>query len=184
MISSLHAANEVVEMPGALGFRPPRAISTQARQSLQEGVTHLQMGEAQAAVQAFSESLACAPEFTEAHIFLGIAHALTHNIYPALDHLETATKLEPESFAAHYTLAQLNFKLRIPIKGYEEAELARRCPMTLEQRKMLTELLRQEKARERSGILRPWFNKPFRWPGFVLAGGGLAALTMLLLRLH
>jgi tetratricopeptide (TPR) repeat protein len=180
-----NSGNEVVALPGGLRFAQPRAISTVARQRLQEGLSHLQLGEGEEAVQCFSQSLECAPQFTEAHIFLGIAHALTHNIYPALDHLETATQLEPDSFAAHYTLAQLNFKLRIPIKGYEEAELARRCPMTLEQRKMLTDLLREERARERNGIMRPWFNKPFKWPMLVLGGGVLATfILMVLTHLH
>ena len=33
--------------------------------------------------------------------------------------------MDPENFATHYTLAQLNFKLRIPQKGYEAAEKTR-----------------------------------------------------------
>ena len=82
-------------------------------------------------------------------MFLGIAHALTYNIYPAIDHLETAAQLDQNSFGAHYTMAQLNFKLRIPQKGYEAARLALKCVRTLEQRKMLTQLLREEKAREK-----------------------------------
>jgi len=93
-----------------------------------------------------------APTFGEAHIFLGLANALTNNIYPAIDHLELAAKLQPDSFAAHYTLAQLNFKLRIPQKGYAASEDALRCVSTLEQRKMLTQLLKEERARERNGL--------------------------------
>ena len=60
--------------------------------------------------------------------------------------------LEQDSFAAHFTLAQLNFKLRIPQKGYEAAEHARRCVSTVEQRKMLTELLKEERARNGTGL--------------------------------
>ena len=50
-----------------------------------------------------------------------------------------------------------------------------RCVDTLEQRKMLTQLLKEERARERNGIARPWFNTPFSKTGLFLAGGGLAA---------
>ena len=103
---------------------------------------------------------------------------MTSNIYPALDHLEIATKLEPDNFAAHYTLAQLNFKLRIPQRGYEEAERAMHCNMNLEQRKLLNLLLREERARERNGIARPWFNKPFSRPILFLAGSGMVAATI------
>ncbi len=92
---------------------------------------------------ALSRSVEQAPEFWDAYVFLGIANALTYNIYPAFDHLEEAVALQPDSFAAHFTLAQLNFKLRIPQKGYASAG-AFASATTLEQRKMLTPLLSEE----------------------------------------
>ena len=146
-----------------------------------EGVARLQMGDPKAALAALSRSTEIAPRFGEAHVFLGLANALTCNIYPAIDHLELAAKLQPDSFAAHYTLAQLNFKLRIPQKGYAAAQDALRCVGTLEQRKLLTQLLKEERARERNGISRPWFNTPFSKSGLLFAGGGLAAAIVALL---
>ena len=71
--------------------------------------------------------------------------------------------------------------MRIPQKGYEAAEMALRCVVTIEQRKMLAELLKEERARERNGIARPWFNTPFNKIGLVLAGGGLATAIVALL---
>ena len=167
--------DELVEFPAALQCALPPALPVQARQYFREGMARLQSGEAAEAVAALSRSIEHAPDFTEAHVFLGIAHALTSNIYPAIDHLEAAVKLDPDSFAAHFTLAQLNFKLRIPKNGYEEARRALGCVKTLEQRKMLTQLLKEERERERNGIARPWFNKPFSIPALFLAGGALAA---------
>jgi hypothetical protein len=157
-------------------------VSALARQYLAEGVQHIQTGEGEAAVAVLSLAVEQAPEFSDAHVFLGIAQALTHRIYPALDHLEEAARLDEDSFPAHYTLAQLNFKLRIPQKGYEAAERARRCNITLEQRKLLTALLREEKAREKNGIARPLFNKPFSVPALFLAGSGLAAAILTVMR--
>jgi tetratricopeptide (TPR) repeat protein len=151
----------------------------------EEGLAYLQAGEPEAAVNALSRCVGDAPAFPDAHVCLGLAHALTHNIYPALDHLEIAAQLDPDSFAAHFTLAQLNFKLRIPQKGYKAAEHALACVRTIEQRRMLTQLLREERERERNGISRPWFNKPFSAPLVFLAGSGLAAaLLTLLVHLH
>ena len=112
---------------------------------------------------------------------LGLATALSNTIYPAIDHPALAARLQPDSFAAPYTLAQLNFKLRIPQKGYAAAERALRCVSTLEQRKMLTQLLKEERAREHSGIARPWFGKAYSKPGLFLAGSGLAAVIGALL---
>jgi len=160
-------------------------LSVEAWSCFQDGLAKLQSANAAEAVTLLSRTVELAPHFPEARIGLGLAFALTHNIYPAIDHLELAGKLDPKSFAAHYTLAQLNFKLRIPQKGYEASERALKCVSTLEQRKMLTELLKEERARERNGIARPWFNKPFSKPTLFLLGGGLtAAIVMLLLHVR
>jgi len=137
------------------------AIPSHAMDAFREGLDHFQTGNPGAALKAFSRSVLQAPECAEVRIFLGLANALTFNIYPALDQLEKATELQPDSFAAHFTLAQLNFKLRIPAKGYAAAREALRCATTLEQRAMLTQLLKEERARERNGIARPSFSKPW-----------------------
>src|SRR5437870_278019 len=118
---------ELVEFPVGLQHTLPPAVPVRAKQYFKEGVAHLQVGEAEEAVAALSRSVEHAPAFPEAHVFLGIAHSLTCNIYPAIDHLEEAAKLAPDSFAAHFTLAQLNFKLRIPKNGYEAARQACKC---------------------------------------------------------
>ena len=173
--------NELVQFPAALRPGNARALPIQARQHFREGIVLLQSGDAAGAVAAFSQSLEHAPQFAEGHVFLGIAHSLTYNIYPAIDHLEEAGRLAPDSFAAHYTLAQLNFKLRTPKKGYEEAQHALRCVQTLEQRKLLTQLLKEERARERNGISRPSFLKPFSTSALVLAGSALAAAIILVM---
>jgi hypothetical protein len=170
-----------------LACQRPAALELprEAVECLREGVARLQAGDPKAALAPLTQSIQYAPDFSEAHVFLGLANALTSNIYPAFDHLELAARLQPDSFAAHYTLAQLNFKLRIPQKGYEAAERALSCVRSIEQRKMLTELLREERARERDGIARPWFNKPFGSSALLLAGSGLAtALIAILVHMH
>jgi tetratricopeptide (TPR) repeat protein len=153
------ARDQFVDIPLALQSNRPHALSPQARLSFQEGIVCLQSGDAATAVAALSRSVELAPEFTDARVFLGVAYSLTSEIYPAIDELETAAKLDNDSFAAHFTLAKLCFKLRIPQKGNEAATEALRCVRTIEQRKMLTQLLMEERARTRNGISRPWFNK-------------------------
>jgi len=140
---------------------PLPRIPALAAAAFREGLEHFQAGDPGAALEAFSRSVLQAPKCAEARIFLGLANALRFNIYPALDQLEKAIELEPDSFAAHFTLAQLNFKLRIPEKGYAAAREALRCATTLQQRAMLTQLLKEERARERNGIARPSFSKPW-----------------------
>jgi tetratricopeptide (TPR) repeat protein len=167
--------------PGfALQFPALAELPTEARSSFQEGLVKLQEAEPEQAVSLLLRTVELAPSFPEARICLGLAYALTHNIYPAIDNLELAGELDPENFAAHFTLAKLNFKLRIPQKGYEAAQRALKCITNIEQRKMLTELLKEERARERNGIARPWFNKPFGKPVLILLGGGLAVALVAL----
>jgi len=170
------------QAPGvAMNLPALQQLSPEAMSHFQEGLASLQVAEAEKAVEQLSRVVELAPQFPEARICLGLAFALSYNIYPALDHLQVAGELDPESFAAHFTLAQLYFKLRIPQKGYTAAQHALKCVTTLEQRKMLAQLLREERARERNGIARPWFNKPFSRPLAYFLGSGAAALVMALL---
>ncbi|HSS95653.1 MAG TPA: hypothetical protein VLK33_01410 [Terriglobales bacterium] len=169
------------EMGVALQLPSHLALSNEAAQTFKQGLAKLQVAEPAEAVELLIRTVELAPHFPEARTCLGLAYALTYNIYPAIDQLEIAGRLDPQNFAAHYTLAKLNFKLRIPQKGYDAAKLALKSVTTLEQRKMLTELLKEERARERNGIARPWFNKPFSKTGLYLAGSGLAAAIVALL---
>ena len=180
LLSSLshYEPNELgvaLQLPAHLG------LSIEAKTTFQQGMVKLQMAEPAEAVELLSRTVELAPYFPEARICLGLAYALTYNIYPAIDHLEAAGAIDPENFAAHYTLAKLNFKLRIPQKGYESAQKALTCIANLEQRKLLTELLKEERARERNGIARPWFNKGFSKVELFFMGGGLMAAIVALL---
>jgi len=178
------ANSDLLEFPAAPQSAPPPTVSVKAREYFQEGLARLQSGDAAEAVVALSRSVEHAPAFPEAHVFLGIAHALTNDIYPAIDHLEEAARLDSASFAAHFTLAQLNFKLRIPASGYEAARNALQCVQTVEQRKMLTQLLKEERERERNGIARPSFEKPFSTLMLFIAGGVLFAVIIFFVITH
>ena len=101
----LQTKGAAIEYPAAMQSAHPPVVSAKARQDFQEGMACLQSGDAATAVAALSRSVELSPEFTDAHVFLGIALALTSDIYPAIDHLEAAARIEPDSFAAHYTLS-------------------------------------------------------------------------------
>jgi len=172
---------EMVESSRGLCCNVPADVPVRAKEALSEGVMHLQMGNPSMAVAEFSTAVTLAPDFAGARVFLGMAHALAYEIYPAFDHLEKAVELDEEDFAAHFVLAQLNFKMRILPAGYACANRALACVKTLEQRKMLTQLLREERAKERNGIARPWFFKRFTRASLVLAGSGAAAAILAVL---
>lgn len=181
MTSAFPREIEVVESSRGLSCTVPPDIPFRAKEALSEGVRHLQTGNASLAISEFSNAVALAPDFSGARVFLGMAHALAYEIYPAFDHLERAVELDEGDFAAHFVLAQLNFKMRILPAGYACLDRALACVKTLEQRRMLTQLLREERAKERNGIARPWFTKQFTRPTIVLAGSGVAAAIVAVL---
>ena len=160
-------------------------LPTTALSSFRAGIDSLNCGEAKAAATCFEQALSLAPDFADGHIGLGIAYAIDSRVYPALDHLEHAVKLEPWNFYAHFKLGQLYFKLRVPQKGYEQADRALACASSLEERKLVAQLLREERQQEKNGVTRPWWYKPFSKSSAYLGAALLAGLcAALLLSVH
>lgn len=146
-----------------------------------EGSEWLNCGEPAEAARCFERALERSPDFADGHVGLGIAYAIQAKIYPALDHLETAARLEPRNFYAHFKLSQLYFKLRVPQKGYEAASRALASTRSLEERRLVAQLLHEERQREKNGLQRPWWSKPF--PRLALLLGGSAVVTLLVVLL-
>lgn len=165
--------------------RVSETLPAEAGASFRQGLEWLGLGEASEAVRCFEQALERAPNFADGHVGLGMALAVSAQIYPALDHLEEATRLEPENFYAHFKLGQLYFKLRVPQMGYEQMTRALDCASSLGERRLVAQLLREEKQREKSAYQRPWWNKAFS-RCVVLAGAGslMVLLVALLAYLH
>lgn len=175
---------EVLNETGHLAPRPAQAISPEILRSFSEGIHRLNTGQVKPAAEALEEVIAIHPNFADAHIALGIAFAMDARVYPALDHLKRAAELEPDNFYAHFKLAQLFFKLRTTKKGYEAASHALRCVTSLEEKKLVAQLLKEERQREHHEIQRPqWSARASRISAWVAAMMGLAAILMLIFHL-
>jgi hypothetical protein len=57
------------------------------------------------------------------------------------------------------------------------------CTADREERRLVAQLLREERQRERNGIMRPSWNKPFS-SAALLVGLGLGIVAVLLLVFH
>lgn len=156
------------------------ALSAAACRHFAQGLERLNRGDARQAATCFELALGQAPDFADGHIGLGIAYALDGRIYPALDHLQKAAELEPENFYAHFKLGQFYFKLRIPQKGYAEISRALDCAAALEERKLVAQVLHEEKQREKNGVVRPWWSKPFSRRALYVGAGLVASLLVML----
>jgi tetratricopeptide (TPR) repeat protein len=167
----------------------PRAgetlVPSPALELFREGMDQLNSGELSLAISSFEQALDSAPDFADAHVALGVAYAVDYRVYPAIDHLKRAASLAPGNFSAHFKLAQLYFKLRIAQKGYTEIARALDCCTSLEQKRMVAQLIREEKQREKNGYARPWWNRPFsRYAVAIGWGLTLALLAALVLYVH
>jgi len=169
--------NAIIEMPDTLQTTATSSLSVTALADFHEGLAMMEAGQGRKAVAALSRCLEQAPTFAAGHIWLGIAHAVTCDVYPAIDNLEKATELAPDNFAAHYTLAKYYFTLRLVNKGYDSAEHALACATKSEERIALSQLLQKERERERSGMARPLFNRKFGIGFGLIAASGIAALV-------
>jgi tetratricopeptide (TPR) repeat protein len=178
MAKTLEIVGSLEEAEGreALERLPGRSLPAEVRVSFQEGLECLNHGEAGEAARYFERALELAPEFADGHVALGIAYAVEARVYPALDHLELAAQLEPENFYAHLKLGQLFFKLRVPQKGYEAMRRALDCSSTMAERRLVSEMLREEKQREKGGLSRPWWYKPFSQIALLVGASVLVVL--------
>ncbi len=147
-------SEEVVSAPSAVVSAP---VST----TFSEGLELLNRGEASAAAACFEQIVEAAPDYADAHVALGIADAVCGRVYPALDHLEEATHLEPQNFFAHFKLGQLYFKLHVPKKGYDEMRKALDCATSVGERKLVGQLIHEQKQREEKALARPTWNRTF-----------------------
>jgi len=159
------------------------ALSLEAGRNFAEGIELMNRGEAKLAASSFEQALEHAPDFADGHVGLGIAYAIDCRVYRALDHFERAADLDPNNFYAHFKLSQFHFALRVPQKGYAEARRALACAATHEERRLVAQILHEERQREKSMVRRPWWNLPFTRPSLYV-GAGLVACVCLLLVLH
>ena len=138
-----------------------------------EGLELINRGDPAAAATHFEQIVEVLPDFADAHIGLGIAYAVTGKIYPALDHLEEAANLEPDNFFAHLKLGQLQFKLHVPKKGYEEMQKAIDCASSVAERKLVGQLIHEQRQREHKGLARPTWDRPFSRKTLFLIGASV-----------
>jgi tetratricopeptide (TPR) repeat protein len=162
------------------------AVTLGVSRKFSVGLELMNHGEPAAAATCFEQIVQVLPEFADAHVGLGIAYAIIGKVYPALDHLEEATSLEPDNFFAHFKLGQLHFKLHVPKKGYEEMQKALDCATSIEERKLVGQLIHEQKMREEKGLARPTWNRPFSRKGLLLVGASvvLPLLYMFLVSVH
>ncbi len=170
----------------AVAAAPRSMVPAEISTAFAEGLELINCGDASAAAACFEQIVERVPDYADAHVGLGIAYAVRGRVYPALDHLEKATNLETDNFFAHFKLGQLYFKLHVPKKGYEEMREALDCATSMAERKLVGQLIHEQKKREQKGLARPTWNRSFSRRSMWLLGASVVVpiLYMFLVYLH
>jgi Flp pilus assembly protein TadD len=155
-------ASLILEEPTREVVAVPRPmVPAEVSAAFSQGLERINLGDASGAAACFEQIVERNPDYADAHVGLGIAYAIHGRVYPALDHLQEATSLEPHNFFAHFKLGQLYFKLHVTKKGYEEMRKALDCATSNEERKLVGQLIHQERQYEKKRLNRPTFDRPF-----------------------
>ncbi len=164
---------------------PRPMVPAETKAAFSQGLERINEGDASGAAACFEQIVERNPEYADARVGLGIAYAIQGRVYPALDHLQEATSLEPENFFAHFKLGQLYFKLHVSKKGYEEMRKALDCATCVEERKLVGQLIHQEKQHEKKRLNRPTWDRPFpRRTMWLLAASVIVPMVVMFLKYY
>jgi Flp pilus assembly protein TadD len=179
-------ANLILEEPPREVVAVPRPmVPAETTAAFSQGLERISQGDASGAAACFEQIVEMNPEYADAHVGLGIAYAIRGRVYPALDHLQEATHLEPDNFFAHFKLGQLYFKLQVSQKGYEEMRKALDCATSAEERKLVGQLIHQDKQHEKKRLNRPTWNRTFsRRSLWLLAASVVVPMLVMFLKFY
>lgn len=144
--------------------RPPTPFVRDAGQALERAQRAFERGRMAEAISFLDQALAMGVDTAEARTMLGIAYARTRQVDRALEHLESAAELEPESFGPQCALGELHMRLCAVDMAREYLQRALEYASTSTQRQYVQRLLHEERVRNRQRVFRPSFREPFWRP--------------------
>ncbi len=105
----------------------------------------------------FARAKELSPVDKESWLGLGMSLALENKIYEAIDVLEEMLKHFPAFVRGHIQLGQLQYKLCATAKGKEQLNLALANKPSLAERKIIEQVLKEEKILDQKRYYRPDF---------------------------
>ncbi len=145
--------------------RRPTPIVRDADVLLRRGMEAVEYGRIEEAVGMLRQASEIEPDSHDVFLVLGIALIRAVEMSEAIAALETAITLDPKSFYAHFRLAEAYLRVGVPTRGKEYLDQAMQLSESVEQRKMVRELLALDAKRGARRIWRPDFTKLLRRKG-------------------
>jgi tetratricopeptide (TPR) repeat protein len=139
--------------------RAPTAFIRDSRQALELAQRELERGHVREAIEVLEGSLETHGESASVRTLLGVAYARNREVDAAFAELERAITLAPDAFTPRCALGELYLRLCIVEKGRAHLTEALDYATTREERAYVQQLLREDRARDRSRAYRPDFSK-------------------------
>jgi tetratricopeptide (TPR) repeat protein len=140
--------------------RAPTEFIRDSRQALELAQRELERGHVREAIDVLERSLETHDESAPVRTLLGVAYARNREVDRAFAELERAITLDPEAFTPRCALGELYLRLCIVDKGRAHLAEALECTTTREERAYVQQLLREDRARDRTRAYRPDFSRP------------------------
>jgi tetratricopeptide (TPR) repeat protein len=140
--------------------RAPTEFIRDSRQALELAQRELERGHVPEAIDVLERSLQTCEESASVRTLLGVAYARNREVDRAFAELERAVALDPEAFTPRCALGELYLRLCIVDKGRAHLAEALECATTRAERAYVQQLLREDRARDRTRAYRPDFSRP------------------------
>ena len=111
------------------------------------------------AISDFRKAKELNPENPENWVGLGISLAITNEVYPAIDVLETLLLKFPQFVRGHIQLARLYYQLGIIKKGHAQLDLALASRPSLAERRTIESLKKEQLTLDKKRFYRPDFEE-------------------------
>jgi Flp pilus assembly protein TadD len=101
---------------------------------------------------------------------LGMAHAMNYDVYPSMDALEEARRIDPANFLAQLKYSELLFRLRVIERAEEETRRALELASTPWELSVARRQLSEVRRLKREGLVRGGWMHSLKVPavGFVI----------------
>lgn len=124
--------------------------------------------------------LACMenPGSADLRICLGMAYAMNYEVYKAMDALEAACAINPNSFWARFKYAELHYRLRAVRQSEQEMLQALELATNRFEVSLARKYLLRIRRLSREGTVRPALARSLASPGLILAAASVALCLM------
>jgi len=131
-------------------------------------------------IASLTEACALHPDNADLRTCLGIAHAMNYDVYPSMDALEEARRIEPENFFAQLKYSELLFRLRIIDRAEEETSAALNLARNEWELTLARRQLSEVRRLRRKGLTRPRWTQSLKAPAiaFLLLLLGISWMYM------